>query len=774
MKTWRILLIGVLLLTGCNAALSATTEPILPPVKADADVIAVEGVAEPARWVTLRTVDSRAVAEVFVAEGDAIRAGDALLRLDDTDAQLAIHQAEAALSAAQAQLALVRASARPEQLAALEAQVAVADAVISQTTALLTASQVNGIEADVADAQTAIAAAELACHQADQVHDDTMQCLDVSMPDGSTQQICPALGTYEEIARAQVTAAQAALDAARAQLVALRGPAGAKIGAAQASVQTALVQRDALQAQLDLAQAGATDATIAVAEAVVRESEAALAAARNLRADLTLAAPFDAIVSDIAIHPGDITTLGSALVTLATLNALHIRVKDLTELDIARVIEGQPVHITFNARPDTAFSGRVTRIDRQGQDYLGDVIYPVYIELDTMPDWAMWGMTTKCELQIANGEWQMANEESTIANQESPITDHASRIIAEAVIEPERWSEARFTIPGQIVEVLAQPGTSVRAGEVLARLDTSHATAAVRQAEAALATTRAQLALAQTGPRPESVTAAEAQVATAESDVARAIALRNQWTATERDAQVAAVRAQLETAQAEKRQLEAQWQWAKDGENDESALAYREQIAIVEQRIAAAETRLAVIPRVFAVQAQAADAGVRVTEAQFAAAQVELNVTQAGPRAEDIAVAQAAVRQAEATLAAAQATLAHTELRAPFAGTVTQVTVETGDLVTPEIPILVLATLDRLHVQTRDVLENDVEHISVGQPVTVKVDALPEVTFSGRVTQIKAQGVLYRDDVAFPVIIALDTPSPTLLWGMKATVEITP
>jgi multidrug resistance efflux pump len=760
MKIWRILLIGVLLLTGCSAALSATTEPVLPPVKADADVIAVEGVVEPARWVTLRAADSSAVAEVFVVDGDAVRVGDALLRLDDTDARLAIRQAEAALTTAQAHLALAQAGARPEQIAALEAQVAVADAAISQTTALLTASQVSGIEADVADAQTAIALAQFSYRQANQKHDDTMQCFDVTMPGGSTQAICPALGTYEEMARAQVAAAQAALDAAQAQLTALRSPTGAQIAAAQANIQTALAQRDALQAQLDLARAGATAATIAVAEATVHEAETALAAARILLADHTLTAPFDAIVSKVAVRPGDVAAPGSTLVTLATLDMLRIRVKDLTELDIARVSKDQPVRIAFDARPNMTFTGRITRIDRQGQDYLGDVIYPVFIELDAMPAWAMWGMTAKCEVKMANGE--------------SPITDYQSptTIIAEAVIEPERWAEARFSVPGKVVEVLAQPGMDVAAGDVLARLDATHAEAAVRQAEAALATAQAGLALAQTGPRPEAIAAAEAQVAAAEGDVARAVALRNQFTAAGRDAQVAAVRAQLEAARAEKRQLEAQWQWAQDAGDDKRARTLREQIAVVEQKIAAAETRLAAIPRVFAAQVQVAGAGVQVAEAQLTAVQAQLALAQARPRAEDVAVAQAIVRQAETVLAAAQAALAHTELRAPFAGTITQVYVEAGDIVTPERPIVVLATLDRLQVRTRDVLENDVSYVSVGQTVRVKVDALPEATFAGRVAQIEAQGVLYRGDVAFPVAVELGAPSPALLWGMKAVVEI--
>jgi hypothetical protein len=83
-----------------------------------------------------------------------------------------------------------------------------------------------------------------------------------------------------------------------------------------------------------------------------------------------------------------------------------------------------------------------------------------------------------------------------------------------------------------------------------------------------------------------------------------------------------------------------------------------------------------------------------------------------------------------------------------------------------------LATLGRLQVRTRDVLENDVSYVGVGQAVTIKVDALPETVFIGRVAQIEPQGVLYRGDVAFPIIVELDTPSPALLWGMKAVVEI--
>ena len=526
---------------------------------------------------------------------------------------------------------------------------------------------------------------------------------------------------------------------------------------------SAQAQRDAVQAQLDLAQAGASVEAVATAEAAVRQAEAALASARALLESRNIDAPFAATVTDLPLHPGDVTTPGSALLTLATLDALHIRTTNLTELDIAQVTEGQSVLVTFDAMPDQAFPGHVTRIDRQGEDYLGDVVYPVFIELDAMPAWVKWGMTAKCELRITNSELRITNEEAP---------NHPTTVFAEALIEPERWSELHFTTAGEVVEVLVEPGTQVQAGDTIARLDAIYVEARIQEADAALATARAQLALTQGGPRPEAIAAAEAQVTAAEGGITRAIALCDQLTIESRDAQMAAVRADLAAAQAEKRRLEAQRLWAEDGGDRERAANLRAEITVVEQRIAAAQTRLAVIPRAFAAQILVAETGVRVAEAQRDIAVAKLALVQAGPRVEEVAVAEAAVQQAEVALAAAQVALPDTELRAPFAGTITQVLAEVGDTVAPERPVAVLATLDRLQARTRDLQETGVVHVAIGQIVALKADALPGQTFTGRVAQVKAQSVLYRGDVTYPVIITLEDDASALLWGMKAVVEI--
>ncbi|MBN1875925.1 MAG: HlyD family efflux transporter periplasmic adaptor subunit [Anaerolineae bacterium] len=776
MKKWWILLIGMLLLTGCNVAWSATEtpEPTLPPVKADANSIAVEGVVEPARWVTLYAGDSSVIIEVAVAEKDTIQAGDILLKLDDADIQAAIAQAESALAGVQAQLALVKADARPEQVAVLEAQLAAASAVISQTQALLDARLAHPIEAEVAEAQAAIADAEVAIRRADKAHDDTMECFEI--PKGSrTETICPALGTFEEMARMQIEATQATLAAAQAQAAAIHGPVAAQVAVARSSVQTALAQRDTMQAHLDLMRAGATTEAIATAEAAVRQAKAVLANTRALLETRVYDAPFAATITGVTVHPGDTPQPGAPLITLATLDQLQIRTKNLTELDIARVAEGQSVLVTFDALPDAVFTGHVTRVERQSVDYLGDVVYPVYIELDETPAWIRWGMTANCELQIGAAAHQRS---STSAKQQNSETgNRPPHIFAEAIIEPERTTDLRFTIGGEIAEVWVKPGMEVQAGDVIARLDTTRMEAAVREAEARLATAQAQLAQAKAGARPEEIAAAEAQIAEAEGEVAQAVALRDTLTGGTREAEIAAVQAELESAQAEKRSLEASLQWIvdKDPRNDDDAKQernLRQEVAAMELRIQAAQTRLNAIPLTSAGQIRAANAAILAAEARRDAALADLALLQAGPRPEDIAIVETGVQQAQAALTAAQITLARAEIYAPFDGTITQVHIEIGEQVGPEHAIAVLATLDQLQARTQDLLETDIIYVNAGQSVNLKVDALPEQTFQGHVTQVEAQSTLYRGDVTYPVIITFDGDTSGLLWGMKSVMEI--
>ncbi|MGC9350071.1 MAG: hypothetical protein ACP5JG_18165 [Anaerolineae bacterium] len=62
--------------------------------------------------------------------------------------------------------------------------------------------------------------------------------------------------------------------------------------------------------------------------------------------------------------------------------------------------------------------------------------------------------------------------------------------------------------------------------------------------------------------------------------------------------------------------------------------------------------------------------------------------------------------------------------------------------------------------------------ISPDQSVSIEVDALPDRAFKGHVVRVGRQHEIYRGDVTYPVLIALDEPIPELRWGMSAFVEI--
>lgn len=144
-----------------------------------------------------------------------------------------------------------------------------------------------------------------------------------------------------------------------------------------------------------------------------------------------------------------------------------------------------------------------------------------------------------------------------------------------------------------------------------------------------------------------------------------------------------------------------------------------------------------------------------------------------GPTASDLLQAARRLNSAKANLEAAQAVLNDLTLRAPFAGTISEVNLRVGEWVTPGLPVVILADLDNLWIETTDLNEIDMVQISVADPVMISFDALPETMISGRVISIanKASpgvGVNYR------VIIAMDETPPGLRWGMSAFVDIQP
>jgi multidrug efflux pump subunit AcrA (membrane-fusion protein) len=346
-------------------------------------------------------------------------------------------------------------------------------------------------------------------------------------------------------------------------------------------------------------------------------------------------------------------------------------------------------------------------------------------------------------------------------------------VSAEGVIVPVRHAELAFRTGGRVAEALVASGDVVEAGDILARLEDDDLRASVAQAEAALEAAQAQLALSKARPRPEEVAVAEEQIEAARATLSQAAAQRDQLTAGATEAEIAAAEAEVFAAEAARKAAEDQYDQIKDnvhGWIEEQAIL---QLRAVEQALEAAQARLAHAQGGAGAQRRSVNAGVWSAEVQRDIAQAQLHLLQAGASQEEVAAAEAAVRQAEAALEAAQVALAEAELQAPFAGTVADVTLEVGEIVAPGAPVAIIADFSAWRIETDDLSEVDVVEIRVGQAVEVRVDALPDQTFHGQVTEVPLVSELKRGDVTYTVTIELDDVGDApLRWGMKVFVDI--
>jgi len=125
----------------------------------------------------------------------------------------------------------------------------------------------------------------------------------------------------------------------------------------------------------------------------------------------------------------------------------------------------------------------------------------------------------------------------------------------------------------------------------------------------------------------------------------------------------------------------------------------------------------------------------------------------------------------EARLHAARAGVAAFAVIAPFDGVVMDVNVGVGEQVASGAWALKIADTSAWYVETSDLTELDVVKVSVGQPVTILADALPDAPMTGAVESISQAFTSSGGDILYEVKIKVDSIDPRALWGM--TVEVT-
>jgi len=140
-----------------------------------------------------------------------------------------------------------------------------------------------------------------------------------------------------------------------------------------------------------------------------------------------------------------------------------------------------------------------------------------------------------------------------------------------------------------------------------------------------------------------------------------------------------------------------------------------------------------------------------------------------------VIAAKSQVAQTEAALNLAGTNLRYTKIVSPVDGIVVSRNVDVGQTVAASFQTPTLFTiaqdLTKMQIDT-SVDEADIGKIKVGQDVEFTVDAYPDITFKGRVWQIRNAPITVQNVVTYDVVINVDNPELKLKPGMTANVSI--
>lgn len=300
--------------------------------------------------------------------------------------------------------------------------------------------------------------------------------------------------------------------------------------------------------------------------------------------------------------------------------------------------------------------------------------------------------------------------------------EHSDQLVLHGNVDL-RQVDLPFADSERIAQVLVDEGDAVRAGQVLARLDTGRLLPKVQQAEARVAAQQAALLRLKNGTRPE---------------------------------ETAQARAMLASAQAEAANAHSQYERLKGiGESSDGRAVSKQEL-------------------------DAAAAAARMGDAQVENTRKALDLAVAGPRQEDIEQATAQLQASEAELALLRRQLSDAELIAPTDAVVRNRLMEPGELATPQRPVLSLAIAAPKWVRAY-VPETALGRVRLGMPAQITIDSYPDAPLDGSVGFISSMAEFtpktvqtedLRTALVYELRVFVKDPQDRLRLGMPATVRL--
>lgn len=339
--------------------------------------------------------------------------------------------------------------------------------------------------------------------------------------------------------------------------------------------------------------------------------------------------------------------------------------------------------------------------------------------------------------------------------------DVTSAVTATGTIEPVVQVEVGTQVSGIVNHIYVDYNSTVTAGQVIAELDKSNLVSELNSSKAQLASAKAQLA------------AQEASLQAAKAQLRGAGASLQGSRETYQSAQntVAAARQTLAS-------LESKLAYQKTN--------YERQKALYDQGLIASDVydqaRLAYINAQQAVAQQREQIASQQHSAASQNEQVknqDANLTSSRENinqlTKNVEAQRQSVRIQEEMVKKAETNLGYATITSPISGTVLSKEVEEGQTVAASFntPTLFKIAQDLKEMQVvADVDEADIGEVREGQRVTFTVDAFPDDTFEGRVTQVRQEATTESNVVTYEVVISAPNDDLKLKPGLTANVSI--
>ena len=313
--------------------------------------------------------------------------------------------------------------------------------------------------------------------------------------------------------------------------------------------------------------------------------------------------------------------------------------------------------------------------------------------------------------------------------------DLSSIVTASGEIKPKNYINIGANAQGVITQIVVKEGDRVRKGELLAMLESVQPQADVNAQKATLDSAEAD------------TTSAEASLRAADENLLSAQA----------------------TVDRSKSDLE------------QSKLDFARGQQLLEERLIAKQEFDTRRTTYESRQAAVREAEARVAQARAQQAQV----------ASQLVATQKRIAQGKAMLTRFDDILRKHNTYAPLDGVVTNLPVRVGETVVPGIQnssastIMTIADMSLITAEVK-VDETDIVNVALGQSGDITIDAIPNKTFKGHVTEIGNTAILRSTGQAasqsaissqeakdFKVVLALDNPPDEVRPGLSATAKIT-